>query len=141
MPDKSFFDTNLWVYLKAQNQSPDDLRKQQVVQTLILNLPEIAVSVQVLNEVANVLMKKFSFPEASTGNFLDEICKEFEVASLTPDITQRALGLKSTYLLSWFDSLIVAAALHTNCNVLYTEDMQDGLVIEKKLKVVNPFKH
>ena len=140
MPDKFFFDTNLWVYLKAQNQSPDDLRKQQVVQTLILNLHEIAVSVQVLNEVANVLMKKFSFTEANTGNFLDEICKEFEVVPLTSDITQKALKLKSAYSLSWFDSLIVAAALLTNCNFLYSEDMQNGLLIEKKLKVVNPFK-
>lgn len=58
MHDKSFLDTNLWVYLKAQNQIPDDHRKQAVVQNLILSLPEIAVSVQVLNEVANVLMKK-----------------------------------------------------------------------------------
>ena len=50
---------------------------------MILNLPEIAVSVQVLNELANVLMKKFSFSETNTGEFIDEICKEFEVAPLT----------------------------------------------------------
>jgi predicted nucleic acid-binding protein len=37
MPDKCFFDTNLWVYLKAQNQSPDDLRKQQVVSQLTID--------------------------------------------------------------------------------------------------------
>lgn len=107
---------------------------------MILNIAEIALSVQVLNEVANVLMKKFSFTEAETVAFLDEICNEFEVVPLTFDITKKALSLKTSYSLSWFDSLIAATALLSNCRILYSEDMQDGLVIEKKLKVINPFK-
>ncbi len=140
MPDKYFFDSNLWIYLKAQNQSQDDLRKQKIVENLILNLPEIAASVQVLNEVANVLMKKFSFTETRTSEFIDEICKEFEIVPLTANITLQALKLKTAYSLSWFDCMIVSAALAINCTVLYTEDMQDGLLIEKTLKIVNPFK-
>jgi predicted nucleic acid-binding protein len=140
MPDKSFFDTNLWVYLKAENHLPEDLRKRQVVSSLVLTLPEIALSVQVLNELSNVLMKKFGFSENDTEKYVDEICLMFEVANLTPSLTKDALKLKITYGFSWFDSLIVAAALSLNCSLLFSEDMQDGLVIKKTLKVVNPFK-
>jgi predicted nucleic acid-binding protein len=140
MPDKYFFDTNLWIYLKAGNQSQDDLRKKQIVAKLVTDIPEITLSVQVLNETANVLMKKFSFTETETGAFLDEICNEFEVVVLTPVITQKALILKNSNSLSWFDSLIAAAALLSGCQILYSEDMQDGLLIEKKLRIVNPFK-
>ncbi|MBX2929058.1 MAG: PIN domain-containing protein [Saprospiraceae bacterium] len=111
-------DTNLWVYLKAQNQSPDDQRKRQIVELLILNLPEIALSAQVLNELANVLMKKFGFTERDIAKFIEEICTEFEVAPLTPAITQKALSLKAFYSLSWFDSLIAAAALLEGCSIL-----------------------
>jgi len=140
MPDKCFFDTNLWVYLKAQNQSPDDLRKQQVVSQLILDFPEIDLSAQVLNELSNVLMKKFSFSETDVKNYVDEICREFEVSNLSPTITKYALNLKIRYGISWFDSLIVASALTADCSLLFTEDLQDGMVFEGRLKVVNPFK-
>jgi predicted nucleic acid-binding protein len=103
-------------------------------------LPEIALSVQVLNELSNVLMKKFGFSENDTEKYVDEICLMFEVVNLTPSLTKDALKLKITYGFSWFDSLIVAAALSLNCSLLFSEDMQDGLVIKKTLKVVNPFK-
>jgi predicted nucleic acid-binding protein len=85
-------------------------------------------------------MKKFTFSEAATDNYVDEICGEFEVSNLSPTITKSALNLKSRYGISWFDSLIVAAALVANCSLLYTEDLQNGMVFEGRLKVVNPFK-
>lgn len=44
------------------------------------------------------------------------------------------------YALSWFDSLIVAAAIETGCETLLTEDMQDGLVVDGTLTIVNPFR-
>ena len=43
------------------------------------------------------------------------------------------------YNFYYWDSLIVASALENNCSILYTEDMQDGQVIEESLKIVNPF--
>lgn len=98
------------------------------------------LSVQVLNEISNVLMKKFSFSEDATEKYVDEICREFEIINLSPSITKSALNLKSRYSISWFDSLIVATALTANCSLLYTEDLQDGMLFEEKLKVVNPFK-
>jgi predicted nucleic acid-binding protein len=47
--------------------------------------------------------------------------------------------LISKYDFQLFDGIIVAAALEANCDVLYSEDMQDGMVIENTLKIINPF--
>ena len=52
----------------------------------------------------------------------------------------KASALREQHAFSFWDSLIVASALATNATVLYSEDMQDGLVVEKRLRIVNPFK-
>lgn len=50
-----------------------------------------------------------------------------------------ALDIKAKYQLSWFDSLIVASVLRTDCHILYSEDLHNGLVLEGKMRVINPF--
>jgi predicted nucleic acid-binding protein len=50
-----------------------------------------------------------------------------------------ALDIRERYGFSWYDSLIVAAALESNCDLLYSEDMQHGQIIEGRLSIVNPF--
>ncbi|WP_353640740.1 PIN domain-containing protein [Desulfonauticus submarinus] len=62
------------------------------------------------------------------------------VVPLTLDIVRKSWEIKEKYKFSYWDSLIVASALENNCSILYTEDMQDGQIIEKKLEIVNPFK-
>ena len=59
---------------------------------------------------------------------------------LTSDILINASDLRTRYSLSFWDGLIVATALSTNADILYSEDMQDNLVIEQRLTIVNPFK-
>jgi predicted nucleic acid-binding protein len=61
------------------------------------------------------------------------------VASVTPTITELAMNIGERYQISHWDSLIVAAALATGCETLYSEDMQDGQVFEGRLTVRNPF--
>jgi predicted nucleic acid-binding protein len=50
-----------------------------------------------------------------------------------------ALDIRERYSFSWYDSLIVAAALEANCDTLYSEDMQNSQVINGRLSIVNPF--
>jgi predicted nucleic acid-binding protein len=57
----------------------------------------------------------------------------FSTYRLSNDIRQK-------YRLSFWDSLIIASALENNCLTLYSEDMQDGQIIEDRLKIINPFK-
>ena len=52
----------------------------------------------------------------------------------------KALDLKSKYNFQYYDSLIVATALENHCKILYSEDMQDGLIVEQILTIINPFK-
>jgi predicted nucleic acid-binding protein len=58
----------------------------------------------------------------------------------TIDTVRKANVLKNKYGYSFYDSLILAAALECGCNTLYSEDMHDGQVIESSLKIINPFK-
>lgn len=101
--------------------------------------PQIISSVQVLNEVANALIRKYTYPENEVREFLKQILLLTENLPMTSDFSFRALDLRQRYQLGWYDSLIVTVALSSGCRVLYSEDMQDGLVIEATLTILNPF--
>ena len=138
MPDRIFWDSNLWVYLAIQSNTPDDIAKQNTLNNLLLNPSILISSAQVLNEVANVLMRKYKYSEADTQDFLTQIEQSTYCLPLTKDLTFEALNLKELYQFSWYDSLIVAAAVKTNCKFLYSEDMHNGLVVGQTT-IVNPF--
>jgi predicted nucleic acid-binding protein len=96
------------------------------------------VSVQVLNECANTLRRKFSFdwPDlAEASEQLRELC---DIVPLTEEIHVHGLALAERYQLSVYDGMIVAAAQLAGCTVLYSEDMHDGLVIDG-LTIRNPY--
>ncbi len=101
----------------------------------------IFISVQVLNEFINASLKKKLFEKESQ---LDETLKffiaAFQFAPLSIITVTKALEIRRKYKLSHYDSVIVATALENNCQILYSEDLQHGLLIDKKLKVINPFK-
>lgn len=139
MPDKQFWDTNLWVYLFVKSNHAADLQKRQTIKAMLSQQPDIYVSAQVLNEVANVLLQKYGFDETQTAGHLEHIIKASTVEPLTELLSLRALQIKARYKVSWFDSLIIAAALACQCQILYSEDMQHGQVIEGTLTVINPF--
>jgi hypothetical protein len=52
----------------------------------------------------------------------------------------KASTLREQYAFSFWDSMIVSSALHANVSVLYSEDMQDGLVVENRMRIINPLK-
>ena len=138
MPDKFFWDSNLWVYLNTESQDAGDMGKKRLLEKRFLTTFNIVISAQVINELANVLFKKYQQSEAEIKGRLEQILLQVEVVALSEDLTLQALDLKSRYQISWYDSLIVAAALSADCQFLYTEDLQDGLLIEGRLQVVNP---
>ena len=140
MPDKYFWDTNLWVYLNTSSENPDDSGKRSQLEDLLLTTEVIVVSAQVFNELANVLMKKYGQTESDVKTRLNQIGLQTEMVQHTEEMTYQALDLKSKYQLSWYDSLIAAAALRAGCKFLFSEDFQDGLVIEGRLTVINPVK-
>ncbi|MGR9115843.1 MAG: PIN domain-containing protein [Gammaproteobacteria bacterium] len=132
MSDK-FLDTNIIIYSLGNDLSK---RKQSI--ELISQGP--VVSVQVLNETANILFKKFSMPIADVQNIIKRIAVECIVKSNTVNTHFTALAIKAKYRFSLCDSLIIAAALESNCSILYSEDMQHGQVIDNQIEIINPFK-
>src|ERR1700722_16572655 len=132
MSDKPFIDTNVVLYAFSQ----DDTRSQ-VAETLLASGG--ALSVQVLNEFAAVARRKFDKSWQEVRRALD-IIRVFcpEPALLPVEIPERALHIAERYRYSIFDSLIIAAALHSGASTLYSEDMRDGQAIDG-LTIRNPF--
>jgi predicted nucleic acid-binding protein len=140
MKDKhQFWDSNLWVYLFLPSSDIADKKKKTKLLKLLENEPDITVSVQVLNEVANVLMKKYKYDESKVEEILSFIEDSSDVVPLTKSISIDALRLKKQFGFSWYDSLIVSAALSYDCEILLSEDMQNGLIIHEKLTILTPF--
>jgi predicted nucleic acid-binding protein len=128
----SFFDTNVLIYLASS-----DSAKADRAETIISNGGNI--SVQVLNEITNVARRKMRLSWHDTHAFLSMIRGLLLVSPLTIEIHDNGLAIAERYNLSIYDAMIVAAALQAECGVLWSEDMQDGMMIDKKLHVVNPF--
>jgi predicted nucleic acid-binding protein len=97
------------------------------------------ISVQVLNEIANVSRRKMGLSWAETRNFLLMIRGLLEVKPITIEIHDVGISLAEQYQLSVYDSMIVSDALSAGCDTLLSEDLQDGLLINGRLRVLNPF--
>lgn len=131
--DRVFFDSNILLYLATS----DGEKAARVEELLGLGG---AISVQVLNEIASVARRKMQMSWDEIADFTTSIRGLFEVIPLTIEIHEHGLHLARRHKLAIYDGLIVAAALVADCNVLLSEDMHDGLVLEKRLTVRNPFK-
>jgi len=136
MNDKTtvFLDTNLLIYA----HTTVEILKQQQVQQIIID-ENTVISTQVFKEVANVLYKKFGFSWEDVQKVLENMEQNNEVHSNTFNTVQTACKIAQRYDFSFYDSLIVAAALESSCSILYSEDLHHQQVIEKTLTVINPF--
>jgi predicted nucleic acid-binding protein len=135
MNDNFFIDTNILVYCYAD----DEPLKQQKALGIASN-PDTFISTQVLTELSNTLKKKFQQDWLVIENVVSEVSNDFNVYVNKPATIEWACRVADKYQYSFYDSLIIAAALSSNCKTLYSEDMQDGQVIENSLTIVNPFK-
>lgn len=134
MTAKVMLDTNLWVYLYAQN-APD---KQVKVQTIVTDKFEsIVLSTQILGELYHVLTRKNLADTAVAKEIVLEMITTFPVVEIDTVKVVLALDLHARYGYSYWDSLVIATASLSDCEVIYSEDMQHGQVIEKKLKITN----
>lgn len=133
MAAKAFIDSNVILYLLST-----DANKAEVAEAVLHTGGTI--SVQVLNEITNVAKRKLGMSWAEIDEFLAPLRTLCIVEAITLETHDRGREIAERYGLSVYDSMIVASALLAECTVLYSEDMQDGLVVDKRLRVVNPFK-
>jgi predicted nucleic acid-binding protein len=131
MRDRIFLDTNIVVYALL-----DEGIKQQTALELLQSA--CVISTQVLNEFAQVARKKAKLEWQEITELSNAIQSLTEIIPLDLAIHNRALTIATSYGYSFYDSMIVAAALESECNLLISEDMQDGQRIES-LMINNPF--
>lgn len=126
-----FADTNVVLYLLDQGQKAD--RAEEILRQGPL------ISVQVLNEALVNCRRKAGLDWEETGAFLAGLQALCPVVDLTLQTHEVGRALAQRYGFSVYDAMIVAAALIAGCSTLYSEDMQDGLLVEGHLRIVNPF--
>ncbi|MEZ4831334.1 MAG: PIN domain-containing protein [Caldilineaceae bacterium] len=132
-----FIDTNVWLYAFIASQ---DERKSNLANKLIQKSRSTIVSVQVINEVCANLVKREQFTPAQTRDVISDFYATCVVVGQDEIVLIMATELRERYSLSHWDSLIVASAIISGATTLYSEDLHDGLVIDQKLTVMNPFK-
>jgi predicted nucleic acid-binding protein len=134
MNDKGFFDTNVLVYVVGQEDERTALAEALVAGGGV-------VSVQVLNELAAVARRKLGLTWEEVGEAIAAIrvlCPS--PVPLTIETHEAGLRIAAQYQFHIYDALVAAAALEAACTTLYSEDLQDGQVIDGCLTIRNPFK-
>jgi predicted nucleic acid-binding protein len=129
----SFFDTNVLIYAAIGDPAKASRTEELIAEGGV-------ISVQVLNEVANVARRKMAMSWTDTHNFLALIRGLLPVLPATIEIHDSGLALAERYNLSIYNAMIAASALSADCDTLWSEDMQDGMVLTGKLRIVNPFR-
>jgi predicted nucleic acid-binding protein len=134
MRDRAFFDTNILVYLYSEDES----QKQKLAEQCFSQY-EGMISTQSLNEFCNVCLRKLKRNIYEIGKAIQEILSNATLVAINEETILNALRIHHKYGYSYFDSLMVATALATDCKTLLSEDMQNGQVIDEKTVIKNPF--
>jgi predicted nucleic acid-binding protein len=142
MNGKFFLDSNILVYSFDSRDLAKQQRAQQLVNQALFNQTGI-ISYQVTQEVLNTARRKFE------KTLTIEDCQLFLTQVLMPicqvypciELYQKALNIHEQLKFSFYDSLVIAAALQAKCQTLYTEDLRHGQIIDSTLHIINPFYH
>jgi predicted nucleic acid-binding protein len=136
MKGRAFFDTNIFIYLYANNEPA----KQKISKAIIDNAKECIINTQILNEINNVLIRKWQMPSDAVKAVQNDVRSIAKLEYITEDIIDKAVDLHYRYGFSYCDCLMLASVLDSDCEIIYTEDMNDQQVIDGILKICNPFK-
>lgn len=132
MIDRVFFDSNVLLYMLSE-----DMAKADRAEALLAGGGTI--SVQVLNELTLAGRRKFRLDWAGIDQFLVPVRTLCDIRPMTEDTYDLGRKLAQRYQFPVYDAMIVAAALLSNADTLYSEDMHDGLLVEERLRIRNPF--
>jgi predicted nucleic acid-binding protein len=131
----SFIDTNVWLYAFIPSQ---DLSKSASAKAIIQQ-SDVIISSQIINEICVNLIKKTQFNESSIQQLVDSFYSKYRVADIDKNVLMKASELRERWHFSFWDSLIVSSALLGGAEILYSEDLHNGLVVENHLTIINPF--
>jgi predicted nucleic acid-binding protein len=128
-----FLDSNILVY--AFTTDPRAVPAQALLERGCI------IGVQGLNEFTNVAKRKLRMTWAEVRDALSAIrtiCRT--IVPMDVETHDDALRIAERYGYAFFDALMIASALRADCGILWSEDMQDGLIIDQRLRIANPFR-
>ncbi len=133
MTERVFFDSNVLLFMLSE-----DMDKANRAEVLLAGGGTI--SVQVLNEMSNAAIRKLGMSWSQVGTLLEPVRALCRIEPLTEDTYGLGARLAVRYQFSVYDAMIVAAALLAGADTLYSEAMHDGLLVEGRLRIRNPFR-
>lgn len=139
MSGRFFLDTNIFVYTFDASAPAKAAIATELVKRAIKTKIGV-ISYQVVQEFFNVAMRHFESPltAAEADQCLAATFRPLLAVHSSPALFSEALRLASKFRLTWYDSLILAAAIEAQCDTLYSEDLQHGQRLES-VTVTNPF--
>ncbi len=129
--NKPFIDSNVVLYLLSSNTAKADVAELALEAGCF-------ISVQVLNEVTSVCLRKLKMPWQEVDEVLLAVKAACVVLPLTVETHEKAVEISKRFQLSFYDANIVASAFASGASTLLSEDMQGGLLIDG-LRIQNPF--
>ena len=140
VPVTVFLDTNIFVYAFLSTEPLKQTKALRLIEAS-LGSGHGCVSYQVLQEFANVARKKFAVRMASADckAFMDAAMQPMNRVASSTELIHDALDLQDELRYSFYDSLVIAAALQAGAGTLYSEDLQHSQRVRGTLRIVNPF--
>lgn len=135
MNGKIFLDTNILIY----SIDDKDSMKQSIAKSIVQELSNKngVISTQVLQEFYNVVTKKMNCPKDKAKELLQNLSEFFEVHKNSVRDILRAVDISIKTQFSFWDSLIISAAISSGCDWLYSEDLNDGQNVDG-ITIKNP---
>lgn len=139
MNARYFLDTNIFVYVFTDAAAEKARRARELIRDA-LSSGRGVISYQVAQEFINVSLRGFAkpFSPGDVEQYLTGVLRPLMAVQSSPGLFLEALYLRNRHQLAWYDSLIVAAAVQAQCQILYTEDLQTGRRFGN-VRVENPF--
>ncbi len=139
MNDRFFLDTNVFVYAFDKSAPAKRARASQLIKQGVATTTGV-VSYQVVQEFFNVALRRFSTPMtvAEAEQYLATVFLPMLAVHSSRSLYSEALRLAAPARLSWYDCLIVAAAIQAECSLLFSEDLQHGRRFGS-VRIENPF--
>ena len=128
---KVFIDSNVLIYLLDSN-------KEKKIKAESFFQPDFFICTQVVSENVNICIKKLKQTKEVAFAHGRALMNNFQVLTINESVLLHSFEISTNYQLSYWDSLIIATALQHECDLL-SEDLQPNFLIEKKLRVINPF--
>ena len=131
-------DTNIVIYT-VDTEDPNKTRRAEQLVKAGVDDGDCCVSRQVMQETLNVATKRFNYSKADARQLLERTLLPLYRPISAPPLYRRGLDIHFRYKYSFYDSLIIAAALELGCATLYSEDLQHGQSLGR-LTIKNPFR-